>query len=183
MDGREHADLLLDVGPVAGGLTVDEALEERLAHVDDAVRHACRIPSARAPFNNTSDAGGSSPRTLDLAKPLPVEGLVPEDGADEARAVDGRVGVEGADDDLDLRVDALALVGVGAHDREGADALAVEAHVLCERLAEHDLVALRDKVPEREGVVRRVARGEACGFARGGQNGDEGGEGTSGGPW
>jgi hypothetical protein len=44
--------------------------------------------------------------------------------------VDGRVRVERPDENLKLRVDPLLLVGVLADDREGADTLAVEAHVL-----------------------------------------------------
>jgi hypothetical protein len=40
--------------------------------------------------------------------------------------VDGRVGVERAHKDLDLRVDALCLFGRGGDNGEGADALTVE---------------------------------------------------------
>jgi hypothetical protein len=40
--------------------------------------------------------------------------------------VDGRVGVERADEDLDLGVDALGFFGGLGDDREGADTLAVK---------------------------------------------------------
>jgi hypothetical protein len=40
--------------------------------------------------------------------------------------VDGRVGVQRADEDLQLRVDTLLLLGVGGGDGEGTDTLSVE---------------------------------------------------------
>lgn len=84
-----------------------EVLLEEGAHGDDAVRHA-----------------------LDLAEPLGAESGVVEDFRGDARAVDGGVGVHGAHEDLDLRVDPLLLLGGLAEDGEGADALAVEALLL-----------------------------------------------------
>ncbi len=115
-----------------------EVLLEHGAHLDDAVGHV-----------------------LDLDEPLLVQGRGVEDLGGDAGAVDGRVRVHGAHQDLDLRVDALALLGVGAHHGEGADALAVEAHVLGEGLGQADVVALLDKVPDGEGVLVDVTAGEA----------------------
>jgi hypothetical protein len=40
--------------------------------------------------------------------------------------VDGRVGVEGADENLDLRLNALLLLGALADEREGTDTLSVK---------------------------------------------------------
>lgn len=127
-------------------------------HGDDAVGHA-----------------------LDLSKPLLVELRVVEDLGCDPGAVDGRVRVHGPGEDFDLRFHPLLLLGRPGQDREGADALAVEPlhrrrpsascranrsgivpdHVLCKRLAERNLVALRDKVSQRVRVLVGAARGEA----------------------
>lgn len=103
----EHADLAGDVAPVVLASELLEVVLEQSAHLDDAVGHA-----------------------LDLAQPLLVEGGVVEDGAGDAGAVDGRVGVERADEDLDLGVDALGFFGGFGDDGEGADTLAVETLVM-----------------------------------------------------
>ena len=99
----EHADLAGDVAPVVLAAELLEVVLEQGAHLDDAVGHA-----------------------LDFAQPLLVEGGVVQDGAGDAGAVDGRVGVERAHEDLDLRVDSLGLFGRGGNDGEGADTLTVE---------------------------------------------------------
>lgn len=80
----EHADLARDVAPVVLAAEFLEVLLEEGAHGDDAVGHA-----------------------LDFTQPLLVQGGVVEDGRGDAGAVDGRVGVERAYEDLDLGVDAL----------------------------------------------------------------------------
>ena len=89
--------------PVLLAAELLEVVLEECAHLDDAVGHA-----------------------LNLAEPLLVELWGVEDLGGDAGTVDWRVGVEWADDDLDLRIDALLLVGVLADDREGSDALTVE---------------------------------------------------------
>jgi hypothetical protein len=99
----EHADLAGDVAPVVLAAKLLEVVLEQGAHLDDAVGHA-----------------------LDFAEPLLVERGVVQDGAGDAGAVDGRVGVERADEDLDLGVDTLGFFGGLGDDGEGADALAVE---------------------------------------------------------
>jgi hypothetical protein len=76
--------------------------EER-AHLNDAVGHA-----------------------LDLAEPLLVEGGVVHDGGRDAGTVDGRVGVLGTNENLDLRLDALLLLGVLADEGEGTNTLTVQ---------------------------------------------------------
>jgi hypothetical protein len=76
---------------------------EEGAHLNDAVGHA-----------------------LDLAEPLLVEGWVVHDGGGDAGTVDGRVGVLGTDENLDLRLDALLLLGVLADEGEGTNTLTVQ---------------------------------------------------------
>lgn len=86
---------------------LEVVLEER-AHLNDAVGHA-----------------------LDLAEPLLVELWVVENLGGDAGAVDWWVGVEWADDDLDLGIDALLLGGILADDGEGSDTLSVETLERC----------------------------------------------------
>ena len=64
---------------------------------------------------------------LHLSQPLLIKFWVLQNLRCNARAVDGGVGVEWADEDFDLRVYAFFLLGGGAANGEGADALAVEA--------------------------------------------------------
>lgn len=134
----EHADLVGDVVPVVLGAELLKVGLEEGAHLDDAVGHI-----------------------LDLAEPLLVELGVAEDGAGDAGTVDGRVGVHGADENLELGVDALALILVGADKREGTNTLTVETHVLGERLAESNLLALLNKVADGKGILVSAATGEA----------------------
>ena len=84
----EHANLGCDVAPVVLAAELLEVLLEESTHGDDAVGHA-----------------------LDLTQPLLVQRRVVEDLGGDAGTVDGRVGVERAHEDLDLRVDALLLLG------------------------------------------------------------------------
>lgn len=100
----EHANLGSDVAPVVLASKLLKILLEESTHGDDTVSHA-----------------------LDLAEPLLVEGWVIEDLGGDAGAVDRRVRVERADEDLDLRIDALLLLGRFADNREGTDTLTVEA--------------------------------------------------------
>jgi hypothetical protein len=134
----EHADLLLDVRPLARSIEVDKRVVQLITHADDAVGHA-----------------------LDLGFPLAVELGIAEDGAGNAGTMERRVRVHRTDDDLELRLDASLLLRVGSHDRERADTLAVETHVLREGLAKSDLVALRHEVARSERVERDIAGGEA----------------------
>lgn len=85
------------------GAELLEVLLEKGTHGDDSVGHV-----------------------LDLAQPLLVQLGVAEDLGGNAGTVDGRVGVQRADEDLQLRVDTLLLLGVGGGDGEGTDTLSVE---------------------------------------------------------
>lgn len=91
------------MGPVVLAAQLLQVLAEQGAHLDDAVGHA-----------------------LDLTQPLLVELGVVHDGGGNAGTVDGRVGVEGADEDLDLRIHALLLLGGLADEGESTDTLTVE---------------------------------------------------------
>ena len=99
----EHTNLGCDVAPVVLAAELLEVLLEESAHGDDAVGHA-----------------------LDLTEPLLVEGRIVQDLRSDAGTVNGRVGVQWADQDLDLGVDALLLLGRLADNGEGTDTLAVK---------------------------------------------------------
>lgn len=99
----KHANLVCDVVPLARAAEGFEVFAEESAHLDDAVGH-----------------------TLDFAEPLLVQGGIFEDGGCDASAVDGRVGVQGAHENLELRVNALLLGGVFADNGESTNTLAVE---------------------------------------------------------
>lgn len=100
---RQSTYLVGDVGPVVLAAQLLQVLLEKSAHLDDTVSHA-----------------------LNFTQPLLVELGVVHDGRRDAGAVDGRVRVERADEDLELRVHALLLFGGFANERERTDTLAVE---------------------------------------------------------
>ena len=80
-----------------------KVLLEESAHLDDTVSHA-----------------------LDFTQPLLVQLSIVHDSGGDTGTVDGRVGVERADEDLELRVYSLLLLGRFADEREGTDTLTVE---------------------------------------------------------
>ncbi len=84
-----------------------------------------------------------------------------ENLADNAGAVKRGVGVESADDEVELGKDGVDLGGVVGDEGNGADALAVEAKVLGKGLADGHLEALLDKVADGPGVVLKRAGSEA----------------------
>jgi len=134
----KHANLAGDVTPVMLRTELLQVLLEQGAHLDDAIGHA-----------------------LNLNEPLLVQLGRIEDLGSDAGAVDRGVGVHGADQYLDLRVNTFALLCALTHDGESTDALAVQAHVLGERLGQTDVVALLNEVAHREGILVDVAAGEA----------------------
>jgi hypothetical protein len=99
----EHANLGCDVAPVVLAAELLEVLLEESTHGDDAVSHA-----------------------LDLTEPLLVESRIVQDFRSDAGTVNGRVGVQWTDKDLDLGVDTLLLLGRLADDGESTDTLAVK---------------------------------------------------------
>lgn len=143
--------------PVVLAPQVNKVLLEEGAHLDDAVGHA-----------------------FDFGEPLGVEGGVVEDGGGDARAVDGGVGVERADQNFELGVDAFLFFWRRGDDGEGANTFAVEAlkrslvgclalrlgvvgkyHVLSEALRQHDRVPLLDEVANGEGILVSVTTSKA----------------------
>ena len=92
-----------DVRPVVLAAKVLQVLLEQGAHLNDTVSHA-----------------------LNLTQPLVVQCRVAHDGRGNTGTVDRRVRVEGTDEDLELRVHTLLLLGVIAHKGEGTDTLTVE---------------------------------------------------------
>jgi hypothetical protein len=134
----EHADLRGDVAPVVLAAELLEVLLEKGTHGDDAVSHA-----------------------LDLTEPLLVERSVVQNLRGDAGTVNWGVGVQWANEYLDLRVNTLLLVGRLADDREGTDTLAVETHVLGKGLGQDWTKTLLDEVAESKGILGRVTTGEA----------------------
>jgi hypothetical protein len=92
-DGRKGrgAYLVGNMRPVMLTTQSLKVLLEKTAHLNDTVSH-----------------------TLDFAQPLLLEFGIVQDGGCDTGAVDRRVGVEGANEDFDLRVDALLFLGGGA---------------------------------------------------------------------
>lgn len=80
-----------------------EVLLKQSTHLDNPVRHA-----------------------LDFTQPLGVEGRVVHDSRGDAGTVDRRVGVEGTNEDLDLRLDAFLLFGIFADEGECTNTFTVE---------------------------------------------------------
>ena len=99
----EHTNLAGNVAPVVLATELLEVLLQQSTHLDDAVGHA-----------------------LDLAKPLLVQCRVVQNGAGDASTMDRWVGVKRTDEDLDLGVDTLLLLGIRADNRESTNTLTVE---------------------------------------------------------
>lgn len=134
----EHANLASDVAPVVLATELLEVLLEQSTHGDDAVSHL-----------------------LDLGEPLLVKGRIVQNGGGNAGTVNGRVGVQRADKNLDLGVDTLLLVKILSDDGKSSNTLTVQTHVLGERLSKADVVALLNEVADGEGIFVGVTRGEA----------------------
>ena len=132
---REHANLLHNVGPVAGGAEALELAGQRGAHVLDAARHAAH-----------------------LALPLRPQRRVGHDTVREAGAVRGGVRVVGADDVLEDALHEGSGGGVAGDDAGAADALSVEPHVLSEGLGNDELEAALLEEAGGVGVAAEVAR-------------------------
>jgi hypothetical protein len=160
---KERTNLLLDVVPVSGSVVGDESVVEGVPHGDDPLSHACQgIHQASVSPPCAPDGERKTlEHTLDLSQPLLLQLGGAQDGAGDPRTVKRRVRVQRPNQNLELTVDPALLDLARRDDRERADALAIQAKVLGERLAEDDLVALGDKVSDGEGVVVGVARGES----------------------
>lgn len=115
-----------------------QVLLEKGTHLNDTVSHA-----------------------LDLTQPLLVQGGVVHDGRGDTGSVDRGVRVEGTDENLDLGVHALLLLGRLADKGESTNTLTIETHVLGETLAQGNVVALFHKVARSEGILVSVSAGKA----------------------
>ena len=100
---REDAYLAGDVAPVVLAAQVLNVLAEKGAHLNDSIGHA-----------------------LDLTKPLLLQRRVVEDGRGDPGTMDGRVGVQRANDDFDLRVNAGLFLCRLADDGKGTGTLTIE---------------------------------------------------------
>jgi len=107
----EHTNLVGDMLPSARGLEPGELIEENLTHVLDTHGHVEK-----------------------LIPPLLVELRGAEHGLDNVSSVLRWVGVEVADDDVELGHDVLDGVWGATGEGEGSDTLSVESKVLGERL-------------------------------------------------
>lgn len=110
---------------------------EFFPHADDPVRHG-----------------------LNLSLPLSVQFRACKDGIGNSGTVQRRIGVHRPNNDLQLTVDPLLLFRVLGRKRECTNTFAVETHVLSERLAESDLVSLRNEVADGKGITGSITRGE-----------------------
>lgn len=147
----KHSNLARDMVPIMLRAELFETALECIPHRNDTIRYS-----------------------LDFGEPLIVELWVIEDLRCDASTTDGGVGVEGSDEDLDLRVEALLLFGGFREEGEGPNTFAIESlrgrlvyqektggrmrtyHVLGEGLAQGDLVALLNEVADGVGIFVSV---------------------------
>ena len=134
----EHADLALDVSPLSRSALSDKVIVELVTHADNPVRHM-----------------------LDLVLPLVIEAVVVQNGGSNASTTERGVGVHGADNDLELTLNTSLLLGIGGDQRERADALTVQTHILREGLRHDDLVAFRHEVADGKSVASKITRSKA----------------------
>ena len=134
----EHTDLVGDVLPRKGRTAFFEVLTQERSHFDDAIRHA-----------------------LHFLVPLRLERGIAENRGSDERTVHGWVRVHRTRDHLELRLDTVGFFLIFAHHAHGADALAVQAHVLREGLCERDLMSVFNKDSDRLRITFTIARGEA----------------------
>mmetsp|Transcript_14764 Transcript_14764/g.20536 ORF Transcript_14764/g.20536 Transcript_14764/m.20536 type:complete len:280 (-) Transcript_14764:190-1029(-) len=133
----KHSDLLVDVPPVLGRPSFNKCVSQALPHLDNATSHR-----------------------LNIVKPLLRQRFVLENGVDDIGPLNRRVGVHRPHEDLQLALDLSRLLGVVTHDAEGTHTVSVQAEVLCERLAECNLVSLLYKHTQRSSIDIRISRCE-----------------------
>jgi uncharacterized membrane protein len=101
---RERKTYLVgNVRPVMLAAQILKVLLQESTHLNDAVGHA-----------------------LDLTQPLLVKLGIVQDSRGNTSTVDGRVRVQSADEDLQLGIDTLLLLGRSTDKRECANTLTVE---------------------------------------------------------
>lgn len=115
-----------------------KVLLEKTAHLNDTVSH-----------------------TLDFAQPLFLELRVVQDGGRDTGTMDRGVGVKGANDDLDLRVDALLFFGGSADERECTCTFTIET---LSSLSVDSLGAMRGE--DKPYSSRSSGTKQCCGLAQ-----------------
>lgn len=133
----EHANLIGDVLPRSATPLRLEHIAQLSSHGDDSLGHLAHV-----------------------LQPLSSQSGIVQYFRGNASTVNGWVRVEGANDDLDLRHDLGRLVLISTGQGEGTHTLAVEAHVLGERLGQGHLMAFVDEQSQSAGIAINVARGE-----------------------
>ena len=124
--------------PVVLASKVLKVLHQECSHLDDTLSH-----------------------TLDLTQPLLVQAGVSEDLGGNASTVDWGIGVHRSNQNLDLGIDTLLLLGRVANHREGTDTLTIETHVLGKALSKDKLMTLLNEQTNRVGILVGVTTGEA----------------------
>jgi hypothetical protein len=97
---------------------------------------------------------------LDFTEPFLLQLGVVQDGADNVSTVNRRVRVHGTDEDLELRINASALIGISTDNGEGTDTFTIETHVLGKGLGQDDLVTFRDELAESISIASTVTGGK-----------------------
>jgi hypothetical protein len=134
----EHTDLVGDVAPVdLGTKVVFKVVSQLMSHVNDTISHG-----------------------LDFTEPFLLQFGSVQNSADETGTVDGRVGVHGANQNLDLRVDTSLFLSVTANNRESTNTFTIETHVLGEGLREDNGVVAINELAKGISIASAVTRSE-----------------------
>ena len=134
----EHANLRSDVVPVVLVAQVGQSLLKSGSHLSDSSRHEFEV---------------SVPHLGEL--------LISEDDINDAGSMDRWVGVDGAGDLLDARVDDVTLGSASSNHGEAAGTLTVKTEVLGERLHKHEVVSVVGEQLESVGVFLEVTGSES----------------------
>jgi len=134
----EHANLRSNVVPVVLVAQVGQSLLKSGSHLSDSSRHEFEV---------------SVPHLGEL--------LVSEDDINDAGSMDRWVGVDGAGDLLDARVDDVTLGSASSNHGEAAGTLSIEAEILSERLHKHEVVSVVGEQLESVGVFLEVTGSES----------------------
>ncbi len=162
----KHSDLIGDVLPVARRSLALEGVNEGGTHRNDAARHEFDlvVPFFFAKRRRRSEkerGAGKRERERERNKPLGSKNIILEDFGHNVGSIDGRVGIHGTDEDLELTLDATGLLGVVANDRKRSNTLSVETKVLGKRLGDDKDVAVVGKLTDGKSVTLSVSRGES----------------------
>lgn len=133
----EHSNLVGDVTPAAGAALLLQGAAQLGSHRDDTLGHL-----------------------LDILQPLHTQLWVGHDQRRNSGAVHRWVRVHRADDNLQLRQNLGRLLLAATDHGESTNSLAVQAHVLGERLRQHNLVSILDEHANGRGIAIDVTGSE-----------------------